>query len=88
MDMTQTVNLLVVDICVAEVVVECPPYEADVGDLVEFAYDGRDIIGTVTKKIISWKDSEEYAFISTVITMYEAKRVWRKAWDVTNAEKH
>ena len=82
----QIIDLLIVDISVADVIVECPPYEADVGDLVEFTYDDREVVGTVVRKIISWKDSEEYSFLSTVITIYKAENIWRKGWSAADAE--
>lgn len=86
MDDKKTINLLIVDISVADTVVECPPYEADVGDLVEFTYGDRDVIGTVSRKIISWKDSEEYEFLSTVVNIRKAKNIWRKGWSAADAE--
>lgn len=80
------VDLLIVDIEVGLEVVECAPYEALEGNLVEFHCGGRDVIGTVVKRMHCEKDAEEYDFLSEIHTIHQAEKVWRRTWSREIAE--
>lgn len=81
----ETVQLLLVDISVAEVIVECPRYEAVTGALVEITYGDRDIIGTVTDRISISKHSEEYRFMAAANVIFRAKNIWNHTWTAEQA---
>lgn len=83
---TETVLLLLVDISVADVIVECPMHEAVEGALVECTYDGRDIIGTVTREVAVHKHSVEYQFMAAAGVIYQAKNIWNHSWTAANDE--
>lgn len=80
------VDLLIVDIETGLEVVECPPYEALEGNLIEFYCGNSVITGTVIRRMHCEKGGEEYAFMNEINTIYEAKNIWRCTWSRENAE--